>query len=115
MIQASGASTQPSIISSERFSSPTRSPAQPINPLKSATSAIKASSMAPTFSASVNPSPAPRAAASIAFTSGEGTSTLSVPIVSGSPSSGYMTLEIRIVAGAAITLAAIRWPAMFGK
>jgi hypothetical protein len=78
-------------------------------------SAMNASSMAPTLNASVIPSPAPRAAASMTFTSGDSTSMSSDVAVSGSPVSGYMIFATTSAAGADMTDAARRCPAMSGK
>ena len=71
--------------------------------------------MAPTLSARCNPSPAPRAAASMTFTSVFSTRLTDRPAVSGSASSGYMSLPIISAAGADMTDAAMRCPAMSGK
>jgi hypothetical protein len=76
---------------------------------------MNASSIAPTLSARPRPSLAPRAAASIAFASVRSSSIRISPFVAGSSVSGYITFEIASAAGADITDAAIRCPAMSGK
>ena len=78
-------------------------------------SARKARSIAPTLRASLSPSPAPPAAASMTFACVFGRSTSRVPRVTGSAVSGMSILLTTIPAGAAMMLAASRWPAMSGN
>ncbi len=63
-------------------------------------------SMAPTFSASCMPSPAPVAAASMTLSAFFSTFRLTLPLVAGVPVSGKRILEMSRPAGAAMTLAA---------
>ncbi len=65
-------------------------------------------SIAPTFSASCSPSPVPRPAASITFTSVLGTSSFTDPIVSGVSVSGTNILAIISVPGAVMMTAVSR-------
>ncbi|KAG1360317.1 hypothetical protein G6F61_014436 [Rhizopus arrhizus] len=69
---------------------------------------MKASSIAPMFSASFRPSPAPAAAASMMLLEVFSTSIFTVPRVSGVPVSGISSLATTRVAGAAMMLAASR-------
>ena len=69
---------------------------------------MKAMSMAPTFSASCMPSPAPVAAASMTLPAFFSTLRLTVPLVTGVPVSGKRILAMTRAAGAAMTLAASR-------
>ncbi len=116
--QVSGRSSWPSRNWRLRGSPESRSTEEPNHcrpKLSSATRATNAISMAATLMASCTPCAAPPAAASITFDSLRSTSILSVPFVSGSPSSGRMILERIRPAGAFITLAASRCAAMLGK
>gem|GEM_PF-6399780 len=69
---------------------------------------MKASSIAPMFSASFRPSAAPPAAASMMLEEVFSTSIFTVPRVSGTWVSGTSSLEITSVAGAAMMEAASR-------
>ena len=115
MSQTNGARNQPKIFSSVRPSIPITLPSAPTPKLTSASRAMNASSIAPTLSASCIPCEAPAAAASITLTSLRSTSTVTLPPVSGTADSGTRSLEITKAAGAFITLAVRRWPAMSGK
>jgi hypothetical protein len=100
MLHATGANAQPKICCR-------LSPARPSSALTSAISARNEISMAPTFNASASPSPVPRPAASITLTSVRGTSSLTVPIVSGTSVSGTNTFAIISVPGA-VMITAVR-------
>ena len=115
MSHASGDRSHPRISSKVSPSIPARLPNPPSRPFIMYTRAIKASSIAPTFSARKSPSDAPRAAASITFTSEDSMLTSRFPDVSGLPSSGYISLATTSAAGADMTEAAIRCPAISGK
>ena len=73
-----------------------------------ATSARNEISIAPTFSARCSPSPVPRPAASITFTSVFGTSSFTVPIVLGDSVSGTNIFAIISVPGAVMMTAVSR-------
>ena len=87
---------------------PVTSPNQVSGALISAIRAMKANSIAPMFSASFRPSPAPAAAASMMLLEVFSTSIFTLPRVSGSPVSGIRILAITSVAGAAMIEAASR-------
>jgi hypothetical protein len=84
------------------------SPSHASGALISAIRAMKASSIAPTLSASFRPSAAPAAAASITLVVVFSTLTRTSPRVSGVWVSGTRILAITMVAGAAMMLAVIR-------
>ena len=65
-------------------------------------------SIAPTFSARFSPSPVPRAAAPMTLASVRGTTSRTVPAVSGWPVSGTSILARRMVPGAVMMTAASR-------
>ena len=77
--------------------------------------ATNASSIAATLNASVRPSEAPRAAASMKFASTFSTFSFTEPRVGDSSVSGNITFAITSAAGADMTDAAIRWPATLPK
>ncbi len=110
-----GRHTQPRMASMVSCGKPTRPPAQPSAALIRASMPMNASSMAATLSASASPVEAPSAAASITFDHGRSTSSRTVPAVRLSSVSGSISFDMTRPAGAPITLAAIRCPAMSGK
>ena len=76
--------------------------------MTSAISARNEMSIAPTFSARCRPSPVPRPAASITFTSVRSTFSVTDPIVFGSSVSGTSIFAIMIVPGAVMMTAVSR-------
>ena len=83
-------------------------------PLTKAMSATKAINIAATLSARCIPSDAPRLAASMRLESVRSILILVVVAVTGISVSGIMIFEIAKAAGALITLAVNRWPAILG-
>ena len=108
MLHATGAKTHPKIC--WRLS-----PARPSTALTRAIRARNEISIAPTFRASASPSPVPRPAASITLTSVRVTSSLTLPIVSGTSVSGTKILAIISVPGAVMITAVSRCCASIPK
>src|SRR5690554_5584893 len=109
-IQAMGAKTQPNTISilngaPSKLDNPDKSLIHPKKPLNIASNAMNANNIAPTFKASVKPTPAPDAAASMPFALVFSTSIFTEPAVTGTSVSGYNIFDITKAAGAAIKLA----------